>query len=484
MAIPLTLIPCIPEGSSRYQPPSKRVTPAERLISPAMFSSSLEPLPMYEPIEWTRTVHPEGAVYFYMNQPKSDDGRGFCIVTDDDAQEPSSVSRLAPWVATITQLTRKHKSFPSHHPHLELYLRVDEEDFCSYYFVDRKAKTIFFFEEHSSLELGLESTVSDDHLRLSLERQFWIHTEFFPCHFGGLAKGELDELMGQFRHGSIDQITSLSSTFPYEADKCLEIIPVLESIRQHHLRAENINRGYDVAIIARFASVLMNTRIQTHYGERVCRLDRHVSIIASEEDEIQWTKPIISTLTLGFSDLHLKKLDDLFVDSYVYNQQWARRIQECVREWTYTGVAACVLLALHALFITLDVQSTLAKTSAAFSAISILSAALLVLRHESLESIYEGNGYNHLSSIRSDVIGFQGVALGFAIPKATLVISLFTFLSQGLYLLLKDVDLVYRLPWITVVGMFLWIFNLLTSPTQRVFAFRWFNRQKAETSMA
>ncbi|KAF9032990.1 hypothetical protein BJ165DRAFT_765799 [Panaeolus papilionaceus] len=202
MSFPTTLLPCIPEASSRYLPPSKRVLQEERLIPPAMFSSKSHSLRLYESVSWMKSVHPEGTVYFYKTLPKSEDGPSLDIVADDDAQDPVIGARLTKWAQIIRTLVRDDKASLVHQGHLELYLKVDEDDLCCYYLVDRRAKTIFFLEKHSSADLDLGSIVSDDHLRLSLERQFWIHTEFFPNHFGGISRRELDELTGQFRHSN------------------------------------------------------------------------------------------------------------------------------------------------------------------------------------------------------------------------------------------------------------------------------------------
>jgi len=85
-------------------------------------------------------------------------------------------------------------------------------------------------------------------------------------------------------------------------------------------------------------------RYETHYGEEQSRLSRENSIIAQDEQEIQWTKPLISVLSLRTADQYLTRLESLFIDEFVYGHAWNAFMATCIKGWQRSGLNSAALL--------------------------------------------------------------------------------------------------------------------------------------------
>ena len=89
---------------------------------------------------------------------------------------------------------------------------------------------------------------------------------------------------------------------------------------------------------------LVYARYETHYGEEQPRLSWEISIIAEDEEEIQWTKPLISVLSLRAVDRYLSHLEGLFVDEFVYGHAWDAFMTSCIKRWQQSSLNSAVLL--------------------------------------------------------------------------------------------------------------------------------------------
>ena len=88
----------------------------------------------------------------------------------------------------------------------------------------------------------------------------------------------------------------------------------------------------------------MYARYETHYGEEQSRLSREISIIAQDEQEIQWTKSLFSVLTLRATDLYLSRLEGMFVDDFVYGHAWDAFMTSCILGWQQSRLNSAALL--------------------------------------------------------------------------------------------------------------------------------------------
>jgi len=90
--------------------------------------------------------------------------------------------------------------------------------------------------------------------------------------------------------------------------------------------------------------ILVYARYETHYGEEQSRLSREISIIANKRQEIQWTKPLISVLSLRAADRYADRLEALFVDEFVYGHAWDAFMTSCMKGWQQSSFNSAALL--------------------------------------------------------------------------------------------------------------------------------------------
>ena len=76
-------------------------------------------------------------------------------------------------------------------------------------------------------------------------------------------------------------------------------------------------------------------RFSTHFGQPLARLGRDQNIIY-EVDDNRRTAAIVSIWSLGMAEHFSKSLDNIFVDHFVYADQWRPFVSACVQEWKDT----------------------------------------------------------------------------------------------------------------------------------------------------
>ena len=171
----------------------------------------------------------------------------------------------------------------------------------------------------------------------------------------------------------IDNLTSTQSTFPYNSTDCEKFRSLLISSRGkgnanflHHsiltlflyrtdqrrthgfhgwpIMVHNKSVGQCSALKHHSDYILVYSRYETHYGEEQSRLSREISIIDNEGREIQWTKPLISVLSLRAADQYVVRLEGLFVDEFVYGHAWNAFMTSCMNAWQQSSLNSAVLL--------------------------------------------------------------------------------------------------------------------------------------------
>jgi hypothetical protein len=390
------------------------------------------------PPQWSAFIHPEGKEYFYRDS-------GVPVVTEARMDDPGTAEKVCAW-ATEVQRQAENEGFVLDSS-IEIFLQIDEKD-CSYYLVDRVAATIFWLTEYTTTELGLRSVVSDSHLKLLVEAQYWSHIENFCMHFGGLPSKAIDDLILVFFHALGDNLTSNLSTFPYTAVQCEKFVELLNSSR------DRIREGHVVAYVARIWSIIFYNRYETHYGQEQSRLSRDCAILLDESEEIQWTKPLLSTLSFRTSDRYLETLNALFVDKFVYAHAWTTFMETCLKTWRRDCWASAMLLLLNMLSLSLDVSTVLAYTSSLLASMSLLTGILLIHRHEELEVAEAQEAQAYLDGVRSEHFKFQGVAAAYSLPRVLSLVGFLVFFTQCPVLIWENNSLIYAIPSICLVLAF------------------------------
>jgi len=254
------------------------------------------------------------------------------------------------------------------------------------------AKTQFWLEPMSTEMLNLPEVVSDSHLKLALERLYWVHVESFPMHLGNrISPQVVTELIGVMSHGQADRMTSSASTFPYTAEKCKEFLCLLNPRQGQPLD------GYTLCFVARLWGAIVNSRFATYYGEEHAQLDRLQRMLPSDDADCPWISLVAHHTCWGMPNLFKSQLQDIFVDDRVFVDQWASFMSRCVDDWsqslrwTFPALISSVGLSL------LPGASLFSALPSIFSCSSgILSASVLLLRHQRLP---EANASTAVSSL-------------------------------------------------------------------------------------
>ncbi|KAJ7645190.1 hypothetical protein DFH06DRAFT_1096919 [Mycena polygramma] len=387
-------------------------------ISPGLFTKSREPEPEYLAPLWSGHVHPEGQLYFFHDGPLR-------VVTEANIHCPDTMENVGRWIKHIEALLSDVEIQISED--FELFVEIDGEN-CAYYFVDHATCAQFWLESSDTDRLGLQQVSSASQLKIMLEELYWVHVEHFPMHLPALPVQKLDELISVFNHGLCDQMTSRTSTFSYTAEKCTVFLSVLQGCKA------NLNNGHTTWIIARLWSVIDHNKCLTNYGEEHARLSRDQYILYDPEQKYRWISCIAACLTFKTSDLHLARLDDVFVDHMVYADRWEALIGNCLKEWRGSAAGAFAGLVLHLPFLASSSASPALLTASAALYISALGASILLDHvYVSMEGLGADDARDYLESIQSPVFKFQFVAFTFSLPKALQLWGSLILLGNCLY---------------------------------------------------
>ena len=85
-------------------------------------------------------------------------------------------------------------------------------------------------------------------------------------------------------------------------------------------------------------------RFETHYGQEQARLSRDAAIFVEENNEIQWTKIPPSILTFKISETFNSRFDSLFVDQFVYANDWTAFMKSSIANWQQSAMASATLI--------------------------------------------------------------------------------------------------------------------------------------------
>ncbi|KAF7336161.1 hypothetical protein MVEN_02163500 [Mycena venus] len=429
---PGSLRPITSHSTNRY---AKRALadPFIMEIPPGLFMRSKEPEPGYLPPLWSAHIHPEGQLYFVHE--------GSLRVV---MHRPETLEIAWCWIRYIEGLISDAEITVS--GDIELFLQLEGPD-CAYYFVDHATCTQFWLESSDTERLDLPTVTSTSQLRIVLEQLYWVHVEHFPMHLQPLPISKLEEIISIFQHGLCDQMTSRGSTFNYTAKDCTVFVNILLGCRG------NMNNGHTTWIIARLWSIVGtnepldfftnnffpdHNRYLTFYGEENSRLSREQSVLWDPEPKYPWISSLLAYCTFKTSDLHLARLDDVFVDHMVYADRWEQLVGDCLREWRVTMSGALAGIALHLpIFVLESPLPTMSIASTALLISSLGSSVFLNHVYEPMEHLTATDAMNYLDDIESPVFKFQFTALAFSLPKALLLWGYLILLANGLLVVIK-----------------------------------------------
>ncbi|KAG2342276.1 hypothetical protein BDR05DRAFT_886483 [Suillus weaverae] len=384
-------------------------------------------------MKWNSYPHPEGQLYFQTRLPN------YVVVTEANVHRQETENRVTGCLKFIDDTILQQQIIVP--PSSELFIELDESPFsCAYYFVDHDARRIFWLEQTSTELLDMGTIVSDSHPDTALERLYWVHVEFFPMHMHAQVSPQvIDDLIGVMSHGAAveDRLTSRSSTFPYTAERCSQLLQLLSLQRGRTLD------GHTLCFVARLWGAIENQRFMTYYGQEHAQLDR-LQIMTPEEDmDHQWVKTIANPALWGIPDRYVFELHDLFANEQVFVDQWQIFMTACISEW-HTAVVWVRTFQMTAVNFNLcaNILSCLLSRASLSSALpsillasgSLATGSILLLRHHGLEDATASFAARYLRAAKSRSIGMLLTAIVFSLPKGLYLWSIVFMVAHFLLL--------------------------------------------------
>lgn len=381
------------------------------------------PSPLDTPLRWNSYSHPEGQLYFQRRLPNYD------VVTEANVHREETERQVTGWLKLIDEtISQREITVP---PSSELFIELDESLFsCAYYFVNHETRRIFWLEKTSTELLDMGLIVSDSHIDTALEKLYWVHVEFFPMHICTQVSPQVvDDLIGVMSHGAADRLTSRSSTFPYTAERCNQLLQLLSLQRGRTLD------GHTLCFVARLWGAIENQRFMTYYGQECAQLDR-LQIMTPEEDiDHQWVKTLANSVLWGIPSRYFSELRDLFANEQVFVDQWQTFMTASISEWHSAVVWTFPVM------ITTILSCLLSRASLSSALPSILSASgslatgsILLLKHHGLEDATASFAARYLRAAKSRSIGMLPSAIVFSLPKGLYLWSIIFMVGHLLLL--------------------------------------------------
>nr|GAT59184.1 predicted protein [Mycena chlorophos] len=394
--------------------------PSSMMFSSAAFTRLRMPEPEYLPQEWSAHIHPEGQIYFARaGAPR--------VVTEAYMYRKDVLDSVLSWVKKIEDVASQN-GFPVSQ-HVELFLKLEDDDDCAYYFVDHSTRAQTWMEDIDTEDLGLPAVVSMSQLNLICEELYWSHVEHFPMHLGALPVATIDSLICVFTHAMCDQMTSRVSTFPYSKQECESFLSLLKNAREHS------SDGNIICTVARLWSLICRNRYLTFYGQELARLSRDQAVLYDPATKHEWISTVAARVSFQTSSRYLQRLNDVFVDRIVYAEHWGTLLTGCLRDWRSTSYEAFFGVMLHIFFFLVPSWSPWAVGSAALFGASIFSSMLLVHRFEPMQEFCASQAMEYLDTIESPTFRFQFVALVFALPRTFFLWASLLLLANSIFML-------------------------------------------------
>ncbi|KAF8143682.1 hypothetical protein K438DRAFT_1783529 [Mycena galopus ATCC 62051] len=402
-------------------------------------------LPGYLPPLWSAHIHPEGQLYFVHEGPLR-------VVT----HQSETLEMVWRWIQHIEGLLSAAEIKVS--GDIELFLELEGQD-CAYYLVDHANCTQFWLENSDTEKLDLPTVTSTSQLRIVLEQLYWVHVEHFPMHLQALPTPKLEEIISIFQHGLCGQSDDISWFNLQLHGKELQ-----HEQWTHHLDYWYKLQDFSWFLLTHPYSPVVEYRwYLTLYGEENSRLSREQSVLWDPEPKYPWISRLLAYSTFKTSDLHLARLDDVFIDHMVYAHRWEQLVESCLKEWRASASGALAGLALHLPFFVLDSPLPMVSiTSAALLTSSLGSSVILNHIYEPMEDLTATDAMNYLDDIQSPVFKFQFTALAFSLPKALLLWGYLVLLANGLLVVTEYLGVEVALG---LAGLFLLVAFMLYGTT-------------------
>ncbi|EMD42073.1 hypothetical protein CERSUDRAFT_110625 [Gelatoporia subvermispora B] len=381
-------------------------------------------------------INPEGSPYYVIAS------HPFSIVTDSMVEESDTQEELYKGIRhIIAQIEDLSFQLPRN---AELYIRFDKAaGGYRYYFVDHDAQTEFWLQDIEMASLSIPEVSSTYHMKHILQNHYWTHVEFFP--YKSVPKHLRIRLADLLRHARADQMTSKTSTFPYNAQQCADFIQAIDS--------DEVTE-YMTCLFAHIWAVIARHQCDHFYGEQHVRLCRDRGVSRKPVAQANLYMKICSALVFHLHKGLQVELELLYMDTIVYAVEWRTFITEITKRWQGAAELDVRILSIDTAFLFFPIgpfPRFLAFASILLTMGGILSATILLRRYAKAKNLDAAIVAVYLRQIEDKTLGFGPISATFCIPQACTLWSLLLFPLQILSSICFIPDTI-KLPAVYVVA--------------------------------
>ncbi|KAH9031459.1 hypothetical protein EDB84DRAFT_1562260 [Lactarius hengduanensis] len=386
---------------------------------------------------WVPATHPDGALYFFDKDRR--------LFTDTDMHDRKLREEMEGFYHYLQRiLDHEEVAIPSRNYDLTLDIMPSEDGQknWSYYFACHETRCLFWLDPYDANYMISElfGVKSLAHVRHRLEDLYWTHWSLFPAVFEGrrLGPAVYDELVGILSHGSMDAMTSKSSTLPYDADTMQKMIRLVRN-------AEGSDTGlvYHTAAITRLLSFFAHWRFLYFHGQKCARLERDKTVYAGANRERTLLITFLSPVLFLAPEVHLRELEKLWTDEVIIEAVWKNFMTRLLEEWGELILSSTVMLTANVGFLAIPgvVISNINNPLSSASELNIFTSpaqiascmsveasvgsiviGMLLVRHNRTKQKEDPAGASeYLNKNTHRIFGLEPMAIIFSLPWALLM---------------------------------------------------------------
>ncbi|KAH9171923.1 hypothetical protein EDB89DRAFT_1029604 [Lactarius sanguifluus] len=392
---------------------------------------------------WVPATHPDGALYFF------DKGRR--LFTDTDMHDRKLREEIEIFYRYLQRiLDHDGVAIPSNRYDLTLDIMPTEDGQTqwSYYFACHETRCLFWLDPYDATYMLSElfGVKSLAHVGHRLEDLYWTHWSLFPAVFEGrrLEPAVYDELVGILSHGSMDAMTSKSSTLPYDADTMQKMIRLVRNAK-----GSNAGLVYHTAAITRLLSFFAHWRFLYFHGQKCARLERDKTVYADASRERTLLITLLSPILFLAPEVHLRELEKLWTDEVIIEAVWKSFMTRLLEEWGELILWSTVMLTANVGFLAIpgviisNINNPITRasdlkifTSAAQIAscmsveasVGSIVIGMLLVRHNRTKQKEDPVGAStYLFKNTHRIFGLEPMAIIFSLPWALLMWAMVMF---------------------------------------------------------
>ncbi|KAF8190440.1 hypothetical protein BJ912DRAFT_965115 [Pholiota molesta] len=372
---------------------------------------------------WVEHVHPEGGRYFFLKEKR--------VYTDANVYDVKILDQAMDDISIITDFFSKN-AIPLPEG-ADLVIDIQDDTQTNYYFANHETRSIFFLDTYETNDISIDSP---GRLRHHIELQYWYHLMQYPNSLA-LSPALVGELKDIVLHFVGDSITSSTSTAPYDLEVLYKILDITTNLETRG----NSNAVGSMSFVSRFMYIFASSRYWNYAGEAHARLDRAQSVYGKPTNQRNWFMKSISVLLFSAPKVHLKKLQQLWVDQIVYAPCWDQMFKQLNSEWQAQILLAAILLNANVGLLIIhgeDIHRGFTRSPAQISSYismaanvgSIVMGLLLVKQTSNKRPIYDAEFVQtYLSKRLHPRMGLETLAILYSLPYAFLIWGILYFLA-------------------------------------------------------